>query len=423
MQKLYIPKTIKVGFQERNDTYTSKLGYVIYYDGKGVLRKETSWNSWRDNKIEPIESPNEPARFLINKRIKRYADWFGSDKEKVRIYDHRDFEFEISIANLIEILQHSDITKRDIMQECVYAWQGTELVLLPTNSEEYKESLANTEKLDSKFSAKDLVIGRTYTQKREEGQYIYLGRFKTYSYEKKVYVNGAELDEKTIKEEARSWQVTNRKEGDLEVITMAEVEKKPSHIFMLIGDKNQWYSLEPSSKIGGEISNEIHPDYAEYHDAFFSLPGSKKIVDLKVCSSNTEDSKFAYDSVRHVQIDDKIIQLHFSSYGSSTFSVYELIGKNAFEMVKAKNTIKRNPNRYWSNEFTREPLPIDPDIETKAKEIIANFDVRFKASAVDVVDYMIKQRKMIATLDNIGIGKIHAVFEDGTVSKTPFETR
>ena len=44
--KLYIPKKCKVGLQKRDDTYTKKLGYVIYHDGK-IWRKETSWENWR----------------------------------------------------------------------------------------------------------------------------------------------------------------------------------------------------------------------------------------------------------------------------------------------------------------------------------------------------------------------------------------
>lgn len=42
---LTIPKLCKVGFNPRTDTYTGKLGYVIYNDGK-VWRKEQSWNGW-----------------------------------------------------------------------------------------------------------------------------------------------------------------------------------------------------------------------------------------------------------------------------------------------------------------------------------------------------------------------------------------
>jgi len=43
---IFIPKKCKVGFNLRQDTYTGKLGYIIYHDGK-VWRKENSWESWR----------------------------------------------------------------------------------------------------------------------------------------------------------------------------------------------------------------------------------------------------------------------------------------------------------------------------------------------------------------------------------------
>lgn len=49
-EQLFIPEKIKIGFQNRQGTYTGKLAYVIYFDKKGVLRKETSWQSWRDEK-------------------------------------------------------------------------------------------------------------------------------------------------------------------------------------------------------------------------------------------------------------------------------------------------------------------------------------------------------------------------------------
>ena len=50
---IYIPNKIKVGYCNRKDTYTGKLAYVIYYDENGKLRKETSWQNWRDKDIDP----------------------------------------------------------------------------------------------------------------------------------------------------------------------------------------------------------------------------------------------------------------------------------------------------------------------------------------------------------------------------------
>jgi len=70
MNKLMIPTKIKVGHQTRGDTYTGKLAYVIYYDEKGKLRKETSWSNWRDHKIPDEEFDNIPTEgFVLNKGV------------------------------------------------------------------------------------------------------------------------------------------------------------------------------------------------------------------------------------------------------------------------------------------------------------------------------------------------------------------
>src|ERR1035437_6359770 len=136
MANLYIPKKIKTGFQERQGTFTGKLAYINYFDDKNVLRKEKSWQSWRDSKIEPIEFENTPRNgYLFNKGVKRDGYYWGSGRSVIRVYDPRDFEFEVTVDNLIGILMHSDVSKRDIVEECIFAWEGTELVLLPVNSE------------------------------------------------------------------------------------------------------------------------------------------------------------------------------------------------------------------------------------------------------------------------------------------------
>jgi hypothetical protein len=150
---------------------------VIYYDQAGKLRKEASWKGWCDSKIPSIEFENTPRNnYVFNKGIRRYSDW-GSGRSVIRVYDPRDFEFEISVDNLIGILMHSDVSKRDIVEECVFAWAGTELVLLPVNSEDYRESVEYTEKQDKKISAKSLVKGHVYSQRKQDGNFTYIGYY------------------------------------------------------------------------------------------------------------------------------------------------------------------------------------------------------------------------------------------------------
>jgi hypothetical protein len=187
--KLFIPNKIKVGFQDRSDTYTKKLAYIIYFDAKGVLRKEKSWQSWRDKKIEPEEFDNKPqSGFIINKNIERYK-WshFSTGRTMIRIYDPRGFEFEITPENLIGILMHCDCLKRGLDGEYVYAWCGTELALLPVSSQEYQSSKDYTELQSQKISAKNLVQGISYKTKQQKNV-IYLGRFEWFTWPNSYYI-------------------------------------------------------------------------------------------------------------------------------------------------------------------------------------------------------------------------------------------
>jgi len=180
---IFIPKKIKVGFQNRSDTYTQKLAYVIYYDIKGKLRKEASWNSWRDNKITPMDFDNVPiSGFVLNKKVGGYKYSWNVRNTYVRVYDPRDFEFEISVPNLLYILENtSSIKGKGLEGEFVYGWSGTELVLVPTSSPDYVEMSKLNELRHNKIkiSSKELILGATYKHKSNTNM-IYMGRFDVY---------------------------------------------------------------------------------------------------------------------------------------------------------------------------------------------------------------------------------------------------
>lgn len=157
-QQLFIPDKINVGFQKRTDTYTGQLAYIIYFDKSGVLRKETSWQSWRDKKIDPIQFENTPTEgFVLNKGVggARYGGW-NPRNEYIRVYDPRDFEFEISLANLLFILKVGLRVYLKLEGKFVYAWDKNNLILLPAASQDYKVSASFTDLQDKKVAAKDL---------------------------------------------------------------------------------------------------------------------------------------------------------------------------------------------------------------------------------------------------------------------------
>jgi len=180
---MFIPKKCKVGWVKRDDCYNKTLAYIIYYDEKGKLRKETSFEGWRDKKITPMDFDNVPTSgIVLNKGIKRGGwDHFSQVVQKVRVYDPRcgGMEFEITISNLLYILMHDDCTKRELSGEYVYAYSGSDLVLLPVSSENYVKAVESTSLKDMSVKKADLVPGYHYLTK-QEAVLMYVGEFYLY---------------------------------------------------------------------------------------------------------------------------------------------------------------------------------------------------------------------------------------------------
>lgn len=182
---IFVHKTINVGYQNRSGTYTGKLAYVIYYDEKGKLRKEASWNSWRDDKIPNDEFENVPTEgFVLNKKAGDYSTGWDHRHAYCRVYDPRGFEFEITIENLLYILENANCIKgKGLEGEFIYGWDGKDLVLMPVESPDYKQ-ISEFNKIihnNETIKAKDLIIGATYLTKDNES-WIYMGKFEAFDY-------------------------------------------------------------------------------------------------------------------------------------------------------------------------------------------------------------------------------------------------
>lgn len=288
---LFIPETITVGFQARGDTFTGKLGYVIYTDEKGKLRKEASWNSWRSKELGEVTVKNDATLgFNFNKGVKRDNYWRGSGRSMIRVWDPRDFEFEITIENLIGILMHADVSKRDITEPCVFAWKGTELILLPTNSVEYQESMKYTAKQSLKVSAKDLVPGRTYGTKKDQKSLVYLGYFERW-------------DDKTI-------QLDNKERYGRPVEAIQHFKKKnKSHMF--IDPKSLVIEAkDPSTHLALCESEEIHPDYASFMTKYYLSAETQPVIGLRV----TSDIQQYYSGTWFDLGNNEFVELYINDY-------------------------------------------------------------------------------------------------------------
>jgi hypothetical protein len=266
---IFLPKRIKVGYQNRSDTYTGKLAYVIYYDEKNVLRKEKSWSHWRDESIPDTEYDNEPLEgFVINKKVGGVDGSYGWSARKTycRVFDPRGFEIEITVPNLLWILENCNCLKgKGLEGEFVYGWDGTDLVLVPTCSYDYQLMKEKREILYEKFSvdAKDLKTASTYMSTKGE-KLLYLGRYNRY-----------------IEQENRYWKTTHKWEHDVEDtswrnsiltpnrdILYKSVNKGKYYYFMRLGNEVRESNVIMYKSVKGKIlkciNDDIHPQYGIY---------------------------------------------------------------------------------------------------------------------------------------------------------------
>lgn len=182
-----IPNKIKVGLQERNGTYTGKLAYVTYINSKGEIAKLRSWEGWRDKKISPLDLDNEPTEgFVLNKKAGGENSGWNHRNTYARVYDPRGFEFEITIENLLFILEECVSNKgKGLEGKFVYAWYGKDLILLPVNSNEYKKSISFKDSKEN-ISFKNLLKGNFYKITGYKDELCYLGKI---DWRKLVYCN------------------------------------------------------------------------------------------------------------------------------------------------------------------------------------------------------------------------------------------
>jgi hypothetical protein len=314
-QQLFIPNKVKVGYQTRNDTYTKQLAYVIYYDQNGTLRKEASWKSWRDTKIEANDFDNEPTEgFVLNKGVGGGKSGWNYRNEYIRVFDPRGFEFEISIANLLFILRETDCSRgKGLEGKFVYAWDKTDLVLLPTGSVDYQTCKVYTQLQGQSISLKDLKEGVTYITKKQE-EWVYIGKFDYY------YMLGY-------------YYGKNRKDYEKGVV-------KNTRIFW---DGKKYFYLKDVKKIASEKSEEIHPDYADLVDKYNRSEHGSKVIKLFL----VEVSEKEYKSSKTVKYGYEWYNIWYGQNSKNEFVRYEK-NKNYSDNNAYTSIYKINSNGTFS---------------------------------------------------------------------------
>ncbi len=121
----------------------------------------------------------------MNKKVGGYDSGWNHRQTYTRVYDPRGFEFEISIDNLLYILENTSCIKgKGLEGEFIYGWEGKDLILIPCSSPDYQKHKEFSEQIQNfkqnKVKAKELMFGAIYRNKQNE-DLVYLTRTDEYS--------------------------------------------------------------------------------------------------------------------------------------------------------------------------------------------------------------------------------------------------
>ena len=343
---IFVPKKINVGFQNRKDTYTGKLAYVIYFDERGKLRKETSWNGWRDENIPNEIYDNEPTQgFVLNKKVGGVEECWGWDPRKTytRVYDPRGFEFEITIPNLLWILENANCIKgKGLEGQFVYGWDGKELLLVPVNSPDYKEIERKNKIFHNNdfIKAKDLKVGATYLSKTDD-TFVYMGRFDYYT--QGYWINGLFFEGYTKMDNYCKKNNISKVEHKGSSYYWSRFEYDYKNDYGLAGKRHCFYhtykdyqgnergAFEWKSSIGQWLINVVddkcHSNYAEYFELLesttnYSMPDSNNATYHEESFENF--SKRAYTESSHWPYNT----IYFKSNINGKFERFKIVPKD-----------------------------------------------------------------------------------------------
>ena len=176
--KIKIPTKHYCGMQKRGDD-DLPLGFITPYGtdqaAKNRIDTVDKWaRGWRGNNNLPATVLNNTpmAGFKLSDTIKRTSSW-GRGNVVWRIDDPRGFELEITNNNLMQIMLCAMVVDAEIICPCVWGREGAENVLIPTDSQLYKDAMLNTERQKKTVSTRDVKPGNTIVlQNGVKGKYL-----------------------------------------------------------------------------------------------------------------------------------------------------------------------------------------------------------------------------------------------------------
>lgn len=219
-------------------------------------------------KGEELEFDNTPiSGFKIIGSVSR---WSTSNK-LIRVEDPRGFVIEIPTSNLTTLLKHSVVDHAIVKEQCVWGREGNNHILLPVNSEVYKQACEHTQLHDERVSFTKLTPGNVIKfHADDEYRHIYVGKGKA------VW----EFNQKeSTTTEKHSWSTHYVREADDKVCHTEKVkDKKFAFLFKKVNsDSSHRWEYKYSGKCTVTGHNEDIPQV----EIFYIYPPSSVENEVK----------------------------------------------------------------------------------------------------------------------------------------------
>jgi hypothetical protein len=241
---IYIHKNLWVIVNQsyKVDDCESKLAYMTHSEygvdnepSKAFSSRMSTGTIWAGKHSAVSEFENNPiSGFTI---VGSQSRWSTQNKV-IRVEDPRGFVVEVPTENLTTLLKHCRVNLGTVVEECVWGREGSNHILLPTNSEVYKEALSKTKQHTNRVSFAKLSVGDLIKfNPDDKGEFIYLGKVKA---EWKVYENTC-IEKSSMVTSRMTWkQSTN----DPKEYLFTKTDSKWCFLFKLNSEKvNSWTRL------------------------------------------------------------------------------------------------------------------------------------------------------------------------------------
>lgn len=176
-----IPEKHYVGLRTQSDSKLPLAFATPYEDNAAFRKRQETVDRWTKDTYR--NQKHLPTRIVDNELVEgfRIAEdirrvYWGGGNVVWRIEDPRGYELEIPSSNLARILDCTTVVNGVIQGKCIWGREGAQNLLLPENSEPYKEATVNTARSKLSVSTKEIAAGDTVLLK-DGSEMLFLGLY------------------------------------------------------------------------------------------------------------------------------------------------------------------------------------------------------------------------------------------------------